>query len=464
MKLNHTAIYSVTSALILTIGLTGCQTFKKSDTFKPMAHTEETLPNGLKVLWIEDAKIPSFGLKLLLPVGAAHDPKGQDGVASLVAALLDKGTAKRNATQIASELERLGLSFKAGADEDSTFVGIDGLSIHAEKATEEMFDLLTNSQFSDAEIKRGVELTSAQIKKMFDNPKAVATLAFEKTLYNDHPYAHLGVGSEKTLRKLKRAQVMNFYKSHYHPQSAVLAVVGKYGEAERQKVRSLFAAWKNDGKPLAAIPAPKVMPKQIVFVEKSGLMQAEIRFGHLGIPRKHPDYLKLRVANTILGESFIGRLFSEIREKRGLTYSIYSYFDARETQGPFAISTFTRLDKIPEMIEETMAVHKSFVEGVSEADVKDAVAYLKGSFPQVIETADDLAKQMLILHRYDVDRDYLATFMSEVSKVTASQVNEVIKTHFKPEEMLIVVYGPPGSEVGLEKFGKVLKIKPTSLN
>src|SRR5690606_2738613 len=107
-----------------------------------------------------------------------------------------------------------------------------------------------------------------------------------------------------------------------------------------------------------------------------------------------------------------------------------SYFDAREASGPFAISTFTRLDKIPEMIEETMAVYKGFTEGVSSSDVKDAVAYLKGSFPQVIETADDLARQLLILHRYDVDRDYLANFMTEISKVTAGDVNGLLKNHF----------------------------------
>src|SRR5690606_1535973 len=145
MKLIRT-LY-IGSMLLISLTLAGCQTLRKGDSFQPVGHSEETLENGLKVLWIEDGKIPSFGLKLLLPVGAAHDLKEKAGISNLAASLLDKGTAKRNATQIANELERLGLSFSAGADEDSTFVSIDGLSIHASKATEEMVDLLLNSQF-----------------------------------------------------------------------------------------------------------------------------------------------------------------------------------------------------------------------------------------------------------------------------------------------------------------------------
>lgn len=449
--------------LPLIVGLSGCQSLTKSGGFKPMTHKEETLENGMKILWIRDQKIPYFGLKLLLPVGGAHDPKGQEGVANMVASLLDKGTHKRSATQIASELERLGLSFGAAADEDSTFIGIEGLSIHSIKATEELFDLLTQSQFSKQELDREKELTQAQLRKMFDNPKSVASVAFEKALFDEHPYAHLVSGNLKSLGKMSRKAVLDFYKSHYHPQGAILAVFGKFDQEEQKKVRELFSSWKGEGNSVPSIPQPQPAKPQVIFVEKSGLKQAEIRMGHLGIPRNNPDYLKLRVANTILGESFIGKLFSEIREKRGLTYSIYSYFDSREVPGPFIISTFTRLDKIPEMIEETKKVYADFTAGVSEDDVNDAISYLKGSFPQVLETGEDLSRQLLILYRYGVSPDYLFDFMENVSQLDAKEVNEVLKTHFHPENLVIVVHGPPGSEVGLEKFGKVMKIKPESL-
>lgn len=447
------------------VSVSGCQSLRKSGEFKPMSYKEENLDNGMKILWIQDEKIPYFGLKLLLPVGGANDPKGQEGVANMVASLLDKGTPDRNATQIASQLETLGLSFGAISGEDSTFVGIEGLSIHAGKATEELFDLLTRSQFTDQELKREAELTRAQLKKMFDNPKSVASVAFEKSLYGSHPYGHLVAGNLNSLQRMKRNDVLQFYKKHYHPKGAILAVFGRFGQEEQSKVRELFSSWKPGKEAVdpTPTPAPEAPKPGIVFVEKSGLKQAEIRMGHLGIKRNDPDYLKLRVANTILGESFIGRLFSEIREKRGLTYSIYSYFDAREEPGPFLISTFTRLDKIPEMIEETKKVYSDFTAGVSEKDVQDAVSYLKGSFPQVIETGEDLARQLLILYRYGVDPNYLANFMTNISKLDAKNINGVLKTHFFPEKLVVVVYGPPGSEVGLEKFGPIKKVKLESL-
>lgn len=448
---------------LVIVGAFGCQSLRKSDGFKPMSHKEETLENGMKVLWIQDSKLPYYGMKLLLPAGGVNDPKGYEGVANMVASLLDKGTEKRSATEIASELERLGLSFGAAADEDSTFIGIEGLSIHSIKATEEIFNLLTKSEFSQAELKREAELTQAQLKKMFDNPKSVASVAFEKSLFGEHPYGHLVSGNLKSLEKISRKAVLDFYRNHYHPQGAILAVFGKFGEKEQTKVRELFSSWKGKGLELESVHQPTPSKPQVVFVEKSGLKQAEIRMGHLGIPRNHPDYLKLRVANTILGESFIGRLFSEIREKRGLTYSIYSYFDAREKAGPFVISTFTRLDKIPEMIEETKKVYSDFTEGVSETDVKDAVSYLKGSFPQILETGEDLARQLLILYRYGVDPNYLSNFMTNISEMDAKEVNGILKTHFHPNRLTIVVYGPPGSDVGLEKFGTVKKIKPNTL-
>ncbi|NCN41088.1 insulinase family protein [bacterium] len=452
-----------TSLVALMALSVGCQSLRGGGGFKPMAHKVEDLENGMKILWIEDGKIPYFSMKLMLPTGSASDPDGLEGAAHLTASLLDKGTRNRTAIQISNDLELLGLSFGASADEDYTMVGIGGLSIHSEKSIQEMFDLLTNADFKPSEVNRQLALTVAQVQKMFDNPKAVASVAFEKTLYDNHPYAKLGSGNRTSLKKIKRSDLVGFYESAYQPKGAVLAVVGKFGEEQKSLIRKLYSSWKPSQAKELTLSSPQPRPAEIVYVEKPGLKQAEIRFGHLGISRNDPDYLQLRVANTILGASFIGKLFTEIRAKRGLTYSIYSYFDSREVQGPFVIATFTRLDKITEMVREVGKVYSDFTSGVSESEVKDAVAYLKGSFPQIIETGDDLANQLLILYRYGIDPNYLADFMSDVSKVTHKELNGVIKKHFRPSDLSVVIYGPPGGEIGLEAFGKVKKIKPNSL-
>ncbi len=442
--------------------LSGCQSFQKQS-FSPMAHQVEDLDNGLKILWIEDGKIPYFSMNLMIPVGSAWDRDGKEGEASLVASLLDKGTKERSATQIAEDLEFLGLSFGASVDEDFTTVGISGLSVHSEKAINEMFDLLMHAEFKDSEVKRQVALTEAQVQRGFDKPSVVASVALEKEIYKNHPYSKLSSGSLSSLKGMKRSDLMDFYGRAYHPDHAVLAVVGKFGDAEKSQIRKLYSTWARSKTAIGKLPEPTEPGRRVIYIEKPGLKQAEVRFGHLGISRKDPDYLKLRVANTILGAGFIGRLFTEIRAKRGLTYSIYSYFDSREVPGPFVISTFTRPDKISEMIRETLKVYSDFSKGVSESEVKDAVAYLKGSFPQIIETSDDLARQLLILYRYGIDPDYLKDYMNNVSKIDHKELNAIMSKHFHPDKVTVVVTGPPGGEVGLEMFGKLEKISAKSL-
>lgn len=454
-------------ALGMVVGLSGCQSLgggKSSSTgFKPMSYTEEKLANGLGIIWIADNKLPSFSARIMIGAGSAMEGSAQPGTASIVASLLDKGTSKKSATQIANELEQLGLSFGASSDEDYTTVGVEGLSLYTKEATEQLFSLLTDSKFSEGEVSRQKSLTKSQLSKVLDRPSNVASLAVDKALYgfDGHPYGRTPTLSG--ISKIKRADLLQFYKKWYQPQYSYMAIVGRYTPEDQDRIRTLFGSWKGSKETLPAIPVPKAPKPGVLFVQKSGLKQAEIRIVHLGIPRNNPDYLKLRVANTILGESFIGRLFSEIRVKRGLTYSIYSYFDSRETDGPFVIGTFTRLDKVTEMIQETLNVYRNFTSGVTDQEVKDAVSYLRGSFPQVIETGSDLARQILILKRYGVDPNYLATFMTEISKITPTEVNAVIKSHFKPADAVIVVYGPPGAELGLEKFGPVQRIKDTDL-
>jgi zinc protease len=181
--------------------------------------------------------------------------------------------------------------------------------------------------------------------------------------------------------------------------------------------------------------------------------------GHLGVKRNISDHIALKVANTIFGESsFSSRLWDEIRQKRGLTYGVGSYFDQRLEPGAFEIYTFTRNDKVHEMVERLLAtLHEFRDKGVTQAEVENAKSMLKSRFPHLVETGADLAHQLLFLDLNGVPFDYLKTFQQEIDKITTAQVNEAIVKHYHPENLKVMVFGPENHDgmKSLKDFGPV---------
>ncbi|MCB0362065.1 MAG: insulinase family protein, partial [Bdellovibrionales bacterium] len=273
-----------------------------------------------------------------------------------------------------------------------------------------------------------------------------ADVMFDSYLFGSHPYARRILGRKRDVQKMRRKNIIKYYLSYYRPNNAQLAVVGQFGPDIVKELEGAFKSWVIRDQKKASFPeVPPIAAVQIHLIDKGDLPQSQIRLGHLGIKRTDPDYLKLRVANMILGGAFHSRLVDEIRDRRGLTYSINSEFDSRLDTGPFTISTFTRHEKVGETIGETLSVLRQFRDhGVTEKEVEDAQALLRGIFPRALETADRLAQTLLILRFYGVPDSYLTSYMDEIAKITTSQVNETIRNHIKPENLKILVYSPKG--------------------
>jgi zinc protease len=194
-----------------------------------------------------------------------------------------------------------------------------------------------------------------------------------------------------------------------------------------------------------------------MLVDKSDLNQAQVLFATKGIPRDVPEYLEVRAGLKILGESFGSRLFEEIRVRRGLTYGIHPIFDPREKAGPLGIFTFTRVDKLPELVTETLKVYRAFVAGgVTDAEVQRIKAQMRTQFVRMFETSDSLARQLLILNRYGIAEDYLADHMHKLARVSTATVNAAIKRYFNPDDLRILIYAPRASaEPTLKALGPV---------
>lgn len=448
------------------VGLSPCgfaepESAPKSNPFKLRPYQTQTLKNGLTVIWIPDTSLPYVSLQLMVKAGSAQDPIGKEGLADFTAAMLKKGTIKRSATRIAEDLDQIGGEFGAGADADYSTVGVSALSFYKDDVLRQFTEILLSPTFTNAEIERQRKHVAGGLQRLADRPEAFSEFLMTEFMFAGHPYGHESFGRLKSVSGLKRVDLQRFYNSFYLPDNSVLAVVGQYDEKWKEAVTAAFSGWKSREVKVKEIPDfPSWKGREMLLVDRGDLNQAQIQIGFKGIPRSLPEYLQMRAAIKVLGESFGSRLFEEIRAKRGLTYHIRASFDARLKPGPMGIYTFTRADKIGETVEETIKTYKKFVEGgITQSELDTVKAYMRGQFPRMFETPEGLALQLLLLNRYGISGDYLTNYLTELEAMTKDSINGAIKKHFDVENLKVLVYAPKDkAEEPLKKLGK-LEIK-----
>lgn len=430
--------------------------------FKVRPYETQKLANGLTIMWIADQQLPYVGFQMMIKSGSAADPAGKEGLAAFTGALLEKGSKKRTATQIADDLEQIGSGFEVAVEPDYSIAASSALSFNRDQALNEFTEILLQPSFPAKEIERQRQMVLGALQKIADKPESFAEYQLPRFMYGQHPYGHESAGTATAVKGLKVDDVQKFYSDNYVPGNAVLAVVGQFDEGFKKSVAEKFSQWKNKKVAANAIPNfPSWKGAEVLLIDRDDLNQAQIEIAFKGVPRNIPDYMDLRAGLKILGESFGSRLFEEIREKRGLTYHIHAWFDPRVQTGPMGIYTFTRTDKINETVEETLKVYRNFVEhGVTDAEVAGVKALIKGQFPRIFETPEGLAHQLLLLNLYGVPSDFLTNYLASADALTKDSINAAVKKYFDPVNLKILVYAPRAkAEESLKKLGKV-SVKP----
>jgi zinc protease len=438
--------------VVLVLIFTGCRSVPlpnllPASGFQLRHFKETTLSNGMKVLLVDDRALPYITYSMMFKVGAAHDPETMPGLSNFVAEMINKGTQKLNAIQIADKFGAIGASYDSDTDYDFTQLNASGLSQYSDELLDIYSSIITEANFSKEEIKRLKLQVLDAIKKSTEEPGSFSSLAYQDYLYLAHPYSRAVMGKRKGISSIEQKHVVRHFRQYYRPNNAILAVVGNYSDDIVDKLEKHFGNWKSKEVPALQFPTlPQIQGHQIRIVDKGDLVQSEIRIGHYGIRRDNPDFQKLRLANTILGGGFASRLMQEVRVRSGLTYGISSGFDARKDSGPFTISTFTRNDKVGETVKKTLQELERFrAQGATDEEVKDAKAFMIGNFPRAIETAEKLANNLMVLRLYNVSDDYLEDFVENVQKISTTEVNAVIKNYLRPENLKILVYANSGS-------------------
>lgn len=420
---------------------------------------QATLSNGLTLLGVEYTRVPWVSLAFMCKRGAETDPPDKPGVADWTAELLTLGTARRSQLELARDIEALGAALAARGGWDATYVHLDGLAEDMETLVATLAEVVMTPAFPQDEFVLLKERRRAELTQAADEPREVATRAFARLFFQGAPYGHAVRGELARLEALGLEDLQAWYAREFVPQEAVLVCVGMVpfprlvAAAERH-----FGAWQGGG---PASPAWREAPERlaapgIYLLDRPELTQSEIRMGHLGLPRKHPDYFPVRLLNYILGEGgFSSRLMTRIRSELGLTYGIRSTFAWRRAPGPFVISTFTPADNTALAVQEIRQVVQEVREaGVTAQELAEAQSYYIGHFPLGLETPRALARQVLNIGLHDLGLDYLARYRERLAAVSLEEVRLAAQSHLRPEDLVTLVVGPaarvkePLAEIG----------------
>tara|TARA_B110001454_G_scaffold171291_1_gene162019 strand:- start:50796 stop:52100 length:1305 start_codon:yes stop_codon:yes gene_type:complete len=412
---------------------------------------ELVLENGLKVYIFRDLSLPRFSINLLVKVGQRNDTVEKVGVNHLTASLLEQGTNQYSATQIADKIAALGSDLSIVPGDEYTLVSIDGLSMSVDAIVDLFGELVFRPTFQNEEITKLKKEFAAQLKKVQDDPSQVADLGLNAFLHKGTPLAYSSIGTEASLKKIGKSDLIKNYLTNYRPNNSILSIVGNISEDVEKKILERFKAWPSRPmKPNVAAVKPAVEAKRMEVQLKKDLVQSEIRVAMPMIPRKHPDYLKLRLINEIFGGGFVSRLNSKIRDQLGLTYGISSSLDLGLEQGYMFVSTFTKNETTQQVIEQiNVEVAKLVEEGVTAKELSSAKNMVLAQFPRALETVDRVAFNFMYLDFYGVGPSYLYDFQRSVDRLSLDEINQAIKTHFSVDKMKMFVLANPSVEKSL---------------
>lgn len=412
-------------------------------TSAPLAEREVLpLPSGLVLLHSEKTTLPIVKITLALGAGQIVEPADKAGLSHLTAGLLKEGTKNRTSKEISEEIEFVGGSLGTSGGGGFSTITLSVLKKDLELGFELLSDILLNPTFPEEELTRKKNLIKGYIQRQKEDPGDIASKAFDKELFGAHPFAWPSEGSKETLDNITRKDVVEFYHRFYVPGNAWMAVVG---DVEKSEIKALISKYLKDWTgsevhmPTVTSPSEPVKPKLIV-IEKQ-ITQANIILGHLGIKRKAPDYYATLVMNYILGGGgFASRLMDNIRDNKGLAYSVYSSFIPSKNTGSFQVNLQTKNESAATAINEIIKeMERIRTEPVSDQELADAKAYITGSFPLRMDSNSKIAGLLVSVEYYGLGMNYVQDYLKAVESVTKEDVLKSAKDHLHPDKYILVV-------------------------
>ncbi len=400
--------------------------------------------NGMDVLTLEQNSLPIVTIQVLVKAGSVLDPKGKTGLANMTLALLEAGTETRTAMEISEATDFIGATLRTRASQDYVMLQLRLLKKDINAGMALLSDILINPAFIPEEIARIQKQITGNILAQQDQPGAIARIAFQEMVYASHPYRSPVIGREKSIASMTQRDLITFHQIYYRPNNTIVAIVGDIGEGEtKDLIEKYFGNWEKQASSLPVIEAAEpIWQTELRTIEKD-LSQATVILGHIGINRANPDFYAIHVMNYILGGGgFSSRMMSDVRDNKGLVYSIYSYFSTRHFPGAFAVSFQTKNSSVNEAIEAVLReINQMRNAAVTEEELSEAKAYLSGVFPLKIDTGKKLASLLAEIAFHNLGLDYFNNYQEQIMRVTREDVFHVAMKYLHPDRYAIVVIG-----------------------
>ena len=400
---------------------------------------------GAGVYFVETRELPMVDIQVIFAAGSSRDGNSP-GLAKLTNSLLAEGAGGLSADAISRGFEDLGAVYGFDAGRDSATVSLRSLSDPEllKPALENFRRVITAPDFPEDAFRRQRDRALTAIREKQQSPDDLASDAFYAALYGEHPYAFPSEGTEDSLQNISRSDVATFHGRFYTARNAVIAIVGDLDRDDAAALVNELLADLPPGEKAPPLPdVPRLAGAKTIMVDHPST-QTHILVGQPGIRRGDPDFFPLLVGNHVLGGGgMVSLLFREIREKRGLSYSAYSYFLPMFRPGPFVAGLQTRTDQAEAAVELLHDQLQSYLErGPAEAELMAAKKNISGGFPLRIDSNSDIVANLALIGFYNLPLDYLETYVRNVEEVTADQVREAFRRHLFLDRLVTVLVGP----------------------
>ena len=422
------------------------------------ARTRHKLANGLDVVLVESHTIPKFTGELYFRSGNAAAAEQAPGLAEITATVVRTGTAARSSRQIEEDLRRIGADIGTSAGADNSAIGFNGLVEFSADLLKLVAELAQQASFPEDEFERERRQMIEGLRIARTTPSFLAKERMRRVLFGAHPYA-IVAPTERQVEDYQLAQLTDFYRQYYRPGNALLIAVGDFAASQMmEQIQRIFGSWKSAEAPaLPGAPLPELRGRHVHFVHLPESVQTQIVVANHAITRKHPDWLRLTLANSIYGGAFNSRLIMNIREQKGYTYSPRSGVHALRQHGYFTVNAAVRNEVVAASLTEIFyELDRMRSLPVGEDELSDARTYMSGVFSLGLATQDGLASQLSNVYLYDLPEDYLETYRQRVRALTAADVLAAARNYFDSTNAQIIVVGDRGQIADQAKlFGEV---------
>ncbi|PPR63127.1 MAG: putative zinc protease [Alphaproteobacteria bacterium MarineAlpha4_Bin2] len=402
-------------------------------------------PGGIEAWLVRDTSVPILSIEFSFRGGRTFDPLDKSGLSNLLSGLLDEGAGTLDSKAFQTELENKSIQMSFGAGRDAFSGSLKTLNEHRSRAIELLSLALTEPRFDKEPVERMRQQALVALKRGTTNPDYIAGRTWATAVFGNHPYSRPSLGNEKSLQAITRKDLLKVIKERFARNLLIVGVTGDITPAKLGPLLDQAFGGLPERTELHTIPEVEPNLSGDTYVVELDVPQSAIRFGQTGLKRNHPDWYTSLVMNYVLGSgSFSSRLFTEVRDKRGLAYSVGAGLSPMRYTALISGHAGTNNENVADSLKIIQTEwHRMRKGGVSANELAHAKSYLTGSFPLRLSSTDRIARTLVAIQYHDLGIDYISKRSSYINAVTQDDIANLAQHLLDPDALTFVIVGKP---------------------